>query len=134
MIGKEGRFDTICGFTHNWLGGKMAKTSYEQYAEKRSKKLSAAGKAAQEVFGEAYEISAMLLELRRIKKLTQIQLAKRSGIQQADISRMENGNHIPNTSTLLKLMKALDVTIELNVHPKRSKVQTKTFKIKQLAS
>ncbi len=112
----------------------MAKTSYEQYAEKRSKKLSAAGKAAQEVFGEAYEISAMLLELRRIKKLTQIQLAKRSGIQQADISRMENGNHIPNTSTLLKLMKALDVTIELNVHPERRKVQTKTFKIKQLAS
>jgi transcriptional regulator with XRE-family HTH domain len=112
----------------------MAKTSYEQYVEKRSRNLSKSGKAAQEVFGEAYEISAMLLELRRIKKLTQVQLAKRSGIQQADISRMENGNHIPTTSTLLKLMKALDVTIELNVHPKRSKPSGKTFKIKQLAS
>ena len=112
----------------------MAKTNYDLYMEKRLKNLSPEGKIAQEVFGEAYQIASTLLELRRVKKLSQAQLAERSGVQQADISRMENGNMIPNVSTFLKLLGALDTDIKLQVKPKRTRSRKTTLFIEQLSA
>ena len=112
----------------------MAKTNYDLYMEKRLKNLSPEGKIAQEVFGEAYQIAATLLQLRRVKKLSQAQLAERSGVQQADISRMENGNMIPNVSTFLKLLGALDTDITLKVKPRRTRSRKSALFIEQLTA
>ena len=54
-----------------------------------------------EVFG------ARLRELRRKRKLTQAQVAERSGLLQHHISELENGVRMPSLVTLLKLAAAL---------------------------
>ena len=54
-----------------------------------------------EVFG------AQLRELRRKRKLTQAQVAERSGLLQHHISELENGVRMPSLVTLLKLAAAI---------------------------
>lgn len=61
---------------------------------------------------EAYDINAEVCELvaaaRGASNLTQKQLAQRSGISQANISKIENGNYHPSLSTLKRIADALD--------------------------
>ena len=53
-----------------------------------------------------FAVLEMLAEARKAQGLTQAELAKRSGVNQADISRIENGDINPTLSTLEKLAKA----------------------------
>ena len=50
-------------------------------------------------------------ELRKYRNLLQQQLADRAGVSMQTISNLENGRHVPDTSTLLKIAKALDVSL-----------------------
>jgi ribosome-binding protein aMBF1 (putative translation factor) len=99
----------------------MAKTNFDKYAEKRGKPATAESRAAREVFSQAYVLASALMQARKASGLTQIALATKSGVQQADISRMENGSMIPTMNTFLKLMDALGVTVTLKIgeKPKR---------------
>ena len=45
------------------------------------------------------------------RRMTQTQLCKRAGISLATLSYIENGQKIPSQSVLLKLSKALDVSV-----------------------
>ena len=49
-------------------------------------------------------------EQRKNKKLTQIQLAQKIGVSEKTISKWECGNGFPDTSLMLPLCKALDIT------------------------
>ena len=60
------------------------------------------------------KISADLLRLRLEKNMTQTDLAKKSGLKQSAIARLESEEVLPKLSTLLKLAKALDAKINLN--------------------
>lgn len=51
---------------------------------------------------------ARLRELRRKRKLTQVQVAERSGLAQNHISELENGERMPSLVTMLKLAAAID--------------------------
>lgn len=52
-------------------------------------------------------------EARREKKMSQEELAARSGVSRATISALENGTErYAMTSTLLKIAAALDTTID----------------------
>lgn len=52
-------------------------------------------------------------ELREAKKMTQEELANKSGVSRGTISALENGSMRNTTSkTLLKLSKALDTSVE----------------------
>lgn len=53
------------------------------------------------------EIVANLRELRQKAHITQKELARRTGIKQPCIARMENGGRVPNIATLIKLGRAL---------------------------
>ncbi len=53
-----------------------------------------------------------LRELRKLAKLTQAELAARSGIRQATISALENGRSIAHSGTVLALAFGLDVKPE----------------------
>ena len=99
----------------------MAKTNFDKYVEKRRKPASAESRAAREVFSQAYVLASALVQARKASGLTQKVLAEKSGVQQADISRMENGSMIPTMNTFLKLMDALGVslTLKLGEKPKR---------------
>jgi DNA-binding XRE family transcriptional regulator len=64
-----------------------------------------------ELLRERYFIGGQLALLRRKHKLTQPALAKRSGVAQADISRIERGALNATTDTLAKLGRAMGVHI-----------------------
>lgn len=53
-----------------------------------------------------------LRELRKGKKMTQIALQMQTGIEQALLSKFENGERIPPTETLLKLADFYNVSID----------------------
>ncbi|HEX4114355.1 MAG TPA: helix-turn-helix transcriptional regulator [Solirubrobacteraceae bacterium] len=53
--------------------------------------------------------AANVARIRREKKLSQSQVANRSGIHHTEISRIERGRRDPRLSTLLRLARALKV-------------------------
>ena len=60
------------------------------------------------------KISADLIRLRLEQNMTQTDLAKKSGLKQSAIARLESEEVLPKLSTLLKLAKVLDANINLN--------------------
>jgi transcriptional regulator with XRE-family HTH domain len=76
--------------------------------------LSEAGRRQYEVFGavqEARHVTARLAELREAANLSQRQAAKRAGVDQADLSRIESGQVTPSLPTLLRLLEAVGGTL-----------------------
>jgi DNA-binding XRE family transcriptional regulator len=66
-----------------------------------------------EIFGQAYDIAMQVIELREKHGLTQAELAKRCGVDQADISHIERGATSPTTRTLQRIAEALDADVRL---------------------
>ena len=54
-----------------------------------------------------FEVTRALIEARISLNMTQKELAKRSGIRQSNISRIENGTCSPTIATLQSLAKGL---------------------------
>ncbi|MDD6153471.1 MAG: helix-turn-helix domain-containing protein [Elusimicrobia bacterium] len=53
------------------------------------------------------ELVARFVELRKKAKMTQQQVAEKTGINQSSIARMENGGRAPQLSTILRLFDAV---------------------------
>ena len=51
--------------------------------------------------------------------MTQKELAERTGIDQADISKLENGNGNPTLGLLKRLAEGMDMFLKLEFIPKR---------------
>jgi transcriptional regulator with XRE-family HTH domain len=51
-----------------------------------------------------------LLQLRRKKKLSQVQLSKRAGVSRSYISEIEKGVYDPTTKIICRLCRALNCT------------------------
>jgi DNA-binding XRE family transcriptional regulator len=66
-----------------------------------------------EAFRLHFSLARQLAERRRERHLTQKQLADLSGIDQAEISRIERGQANPTTATLGALTRALAVDVQL---------------------
>lgn len=64
-----------------------------------------------------YQIIKAMLESRAEKSLTQKQLADATGIPQADISRLENGNANPSLKTLQRLAGGMGMKLKLEFVP-----------------
>ncbi len=64
-------------------------------------------------FGAPHRLAREVFDLRKARGMTQRQLAAKSGIQQAEISRIEAGNSNPTLSTIAVLANALDVEFSL---------------------
>ena len=58
------------------------------------------------------QIGYRIQKCRKAKKLTQEQLEKMTGISSKHISRLERGIHNPHIDVIIKLAKALDVSID----------------------
>ena len=61
----------------------------------------------------------ILKNLRRENGLTQKELAEKTGINQADISKIETGNANPALSTLQRLAEGMGMVVKLEFVPKR---------------
>lgn len=62
-----------------------------------------------------YQIKRMLVAARIEKKMTQKDLAEKSGVRQSNISRIESGACVPTLTTLKELAKGLGKTLRIEM-------------------
>ena len=79
------------------------------------------------VFAKEYEairpemdVIRAIVEARTSQNLTQKELAERTGINQADISKLENGTRNPSVNLLKRLAEGMGMTLKIEFVPKKS--------------
>lgn len=63
------------------------------------------------------DIAKAMIAVRKERNWTQSELAKRTGIPQADISRLESCDASPSLKTLKRLAKGLDMQLKIVFEP-----------------
>ncbi len=66
------------------------------------------------------DVSRVMVDARISQNLSQKELAKRTGIDQADISKLENGTRNPSLKLLKRLADGMGMTLKLEFVPKKS--------------
>ena len=64
-----------------------------------------------------YAIVKAMIDARNKTGMTQKELAEKTGITQADISRLENGNANPSLKTLQRLAEGMGMILKLEFVP-----------------
>jgi DNA-binding transcriptional regulator YiaG len=93
----------------------MMKKTWSDYSGVRIAKMSRKDLEFHELLSQQYQIASQILAARKQRNLTQLELAHLSGVQQADISRIENGQSFPTTETLAKLLQALQAKVKIEL-------------------
>ena len=70
-----------------------------------------------DLLGPEYQVKKAIIEARKSLNITQLELAKRTGIDRADISKLENGNANPSLKTLQRLANGLGISFQINFTP-----------------
>lgn len=63
-------------------------------------------------------IALAMAEIREKRGLTQQELAESAGLKQPQIARLESGTSMPSVTTLLRVLKVLNATIQLGSRDK----------------
>lgn len=77
-------------------------------------------KAEYDALEPEFAIIQAVIDARKKQNLTQKELSERTGIAQADISRLENGNSNPTLNMIKRLADGLDMKVKLEFIPKQS--------------
>ena len=85
------------------MGEKMKQTTFEEHLEARYGKIGTRERDEFEIGAKAFMVGEMIKEARRMAKMTQEQLAERTGTKKSYISRLENGKIDVQLSTLYKI-------------------------------
>lgn len=79
-----------------------------------------------EVFRKEYEsmqpefdVIRAIVDARTSQNLTQKELAEKTGINQADISKLENGTRNPSIKLLKRLAEGMDMVLRIEFIPKQ---------------
>jgi predicted transcriptional regulator len=97
----------------------MKKNSYEEHVKELLKKKDV--KKEYDKLLPEYELARSIIEQRLSKKMTQEQVAKKTGMPQSTISRIEGLTHgLPKLSTIKKIANALDAKIVIKLEAKKS--------------
>lgn len=67
------------------------------------------------------DVIRAMVEARISQNLTQKELAARTGINQADISKLENGTRNPSLKLLKRLADGMDMVLKIEFIPKAKK-------------
>jgi len=70
-------------------------------------------------YRETFGLGEAVANRRAELHLSQIQLAERTGVRQADISRIERGKGNPTLETVRKILSALQLQIMVKAAPER---------------
>lgn len=70
-----------------------------------------------EVLEPEFNIIQAMIDARKEQNLTQKELSERTGITQADISRIENGTRNPSLEMLKRLAKGMGMRLKLELEP-----------------
>lgn len=65
-----------------------------------------------------FDMIQSLIDARKSRNMTQKQLAQRTGVNQADISKIETGNGNPTLNLLKRLADGMDMNLKLEFVPK----------------
>ena len=74
-------------------------------------------KAEYDALEPEYNIIQALIDARKDQNLTQKDLSDRTGITQADISRIENGTRNPSLAMVKRLADGLGLQLKLELRP-----------------
>ena len=74
-------------------------------------------KAEYDALEPEFAIIQAMIDARKSSGLTQKQLAERTGIAQADISKLESGNANPSLKTLQRLAAGMGMKIKIEFQP-----------------
>lgn len=92
-------------------------SSYNEYKKKALG--DPAVKAEYDALQPEYDIIQAMIDARNKEGLTQKELSERTGITQADISRIENGTRNPSLAMLKRLAEGLGMRLKLEFIPER---------------
>lgn len=88
------------------------KNDFDEFMKEVAKDSAAAGETeAFEAYGEHFRLALQVIQLRKERNWTQQQLAKASGVQQSEISRIERGQANPTFRTLQQIAQAVKKTL-----------------------
>lgn len=88
-------------------------TSFKQFKTKALKNHTV--KAEYEALGPEYEVIKTIIRERMKRGWSQTDLAEAIGSRQPVISRLEQGDGNPSLSTLQKIAKALDLSLQVSM-------------------
>lgn len=77
-------------------------------------------KAVYENMSPEFDIIRAMVQARKEQNITQKELSERTGITQADISRIENGTRNPSLNMIKKLAKGMGMRLKLEFIPEIS--------------
>jgi ribosome-binding protein aMBF1 (putative translation factor) len=90
--------------------------TFEEYLEKTYGKIGTKKRADFDIKAKSFAIGEIIKEERKQAKMTQEELAKRTGTRKSFISRIENGHSDIQLSTLYKLIEqGLGKKIDLSI-------------------
>lgn len=95
----------------------MEVVQYSEVVAARRARLSREAKELAKVFEQGAALAADVLGLRLTRGWTQAELAERSGIDQADISRIERGLSNATEATLGRLAEVLGAEMRMTARP-----------------
>ncbi len=95
----------------------------KEYKEKRMQDPNFE-QAYNEIQPELNVIRAMI-DARMSQNLTQKELSERTGIAQAEISKLENGTRNPSIKLLQRLADGMDMVLNITFTPKSTSLNTK---------
>ena len=91
-------------------------TTWEEHLEKRYGKIGTKTRTDFDIKAKAFAIGAVIKDERKLAKMTQEQLAQKTGTRKSFISRIENGHSDIQLSTLYKLIEqGLGKRIEFSI-------------------
>lgn len=97
----------------------MKKNNYEDHVKELLKNKNV--RREYEKLLPEYELAKSILEQRQRKKMTQEQVAKKAGMPQSTISRIEGLTHgLPKLSTLKKIADALDANVVIKLEARKA--------------
>jgi len=85
----------------------------EKHVEAEAKREGPAAVAELHAQRERFRLARELMQRRKALKLSQLELARRSGVPQGVISKLESGGGNATESTLLKVLQPLGYTLAL---------------------
>lgn len=98
-------------------------SSYSEYKKKALQDPEV--KAEYDALQPEYDIIQAMIDARNKEGLTQKELSERTGITQADISRIENGTRNPSLSMMKRLARGLGMQLKLEFIPENGMKATK---------
>lgn len=89
-------------------------SEYKEELQKLTRKKKGAGEQ------KDWDVIDAMVEARQAKNLTQKELAERTGINQADISKLENGTRNPSINLLKRIADGMDMVLKIEFLPKKN--------------